>query len=85
MNCAVTSRQDSSREHKKGFFALQNLTCESIALDYVDERLGLMYMEIAVYCSHGGLLHDAIETFTRERGIREKLEVNTLLSGRLIN
>ncbi|KXX76299.1 putative UDP-N-acetylglucosamine--peptide N-acetylglucosaminyltransferase SEC [Madurella mycetomatis] len=76
----MINQHDSSQEHKQAFFHLQKSICESIAPDYIDERLGLAYAEIGIAYTQEGRLDEAIEAYTRGREIRRKLGNTSLLS-----
>ncbi|KAI0858271.1 hypothetical protein F4860DRAFT_486771 [Xylaria cubensis] len=79
-NDAMTNQHSSSRQHKNAFFNLQKSICESIAPDFVDERLGLAYAEIGISYTQDGRLDEAIEAYTHGREIRRKLGNTALLS-----
>ncbi|KAJ8133200.1 hypothetical protein O1611_g417 [Lasiodiplodia mahajangana] len=79
-NDAMTNQHDSSRQHKNAFLSIQKSICESIAPDFVDERLGLAYAELGISYTQDGLLDDAIEAYTLGREIRQKLGNTKLLS-----
>ncbi|KAI0100946.1 tetratricopeptide repeat domain-containing protein [Nemania sp. FL0031] len=79
-NDAMINQHSSSRHHKDAFFSIQKSICESIAPDFVDERLGLAYAEIGISYTQDRRLDDAIEAYTRGREIRRKLGNTALLS-----
>ncbi|KAI0403726.1 hypothetical protein F4802DRAFT_607964 [Xylaria palmicola] len=69
-----------ARINQEAFFTLQKRICESIAPDFVDEKLGLAYAEIGLSHLLHGQLDECIETYKHERVIRDKLGIQIPLS-----
>ena len=77
---ARTNEFKLGRIHTQAFLDKQKATCESIGPDFVDNRLGMAYAEMAMRYTQDGELDEAIEAFRREREIRKKLGITTMVS-----
>lgn len=77
---AGTNNPKLAREHKETNMALQLAVCRSVGPDFVDLRLALAHIQLAIALAQDGQLDESIAAFNRGREIRRSLGPRQLVS-----